>query len=271
MFPKVFTLGNFFLPTYGVLVALGFLAGNWIAMRQARRLKLNPELVSNLAVYCALAGLAGAKLFMFALDFQYYASDLRHLFSFDTFLSAGVFYGGLIGALLTAWLYVRAQHLPGWTVADALAPGAALGHAIGRLGCFAAGCCWGAHCDRPWAVTFLSGDAHAITGVPLGVPLHPTQLYESFGTFAVFGLLMWRARIAHAPGAILGWYLASYAAVRLVTETFREHQEALPFGGFLTWTQWISLVLLLAGLGLIRRRKTSETEPATGRDLGRRP
>lgn len=261
MWPRVFTIGDFFLPAYGVLVVTGFLAGLQVAVWEARRRGLNPELISNLAVYCALAGMAGAKLWMILVDFDSFASAPGRLFSMDTLLSAGVFHGGFLAALLAAWLYSRRMRLPGWQVADSLAPGVALGHAIGRLGCFAAGCCWGARCDRPWAVTFTNPDAHAITGVPLGVPLHPTQLYEAAGTFGVFLLLWWRSRRPHAPGVILAWYLVSYAAVRLVAESFREHLEAMPGGGPLTSTQWLALGLAAAGIGLIGWRKTSVTDP----------
>jgi phosphatidylglycerol---prolipoprotein diacylglyceryl transferase len=265
LWPRVFTVGDFFLPTYGLLVVAGFLAGLQITMRQARRLGLNPELVSNLAVYCALAGMAGAKLMMIALDLDTFLSSPSRLFSLDTLLSAGVFHGGFLAALLVAWFYARRQKLPWLTLADCLAPGVALGHAIGRLGCFAAGCCWGAHCDRPWAVTFTSSDAHAITGVPLGVALHPTQLYESAGTFVVFLLLLWRSSRTHRTGLILAWYLIFYSLVRLVTESFREHQEALPFGGPFTWTQWLAVGLAGAGLGLIGWSKTRASVPSAGK------
>src|SRR3990170_2457097 len=87
---------------------------------------------------------------------------------------------------------MRRNGLPGWLTADVFAPGLALGHAIGRLGCLAAGCCWGAVCHRPWAITFNKPDAHELTGVPLGIPLHPTQLYESLAELAIFGFLYQR-------------------------------------------------------------------------------
>ena len=162
MFPKIFTVGDFFLPTYGVLVALGFLAGLAVTLRLARRAGIDTEKISNLAVYCALAGLAGAKLMMFAFDFNYYSTHPERIFSLETLLSAGVYYGGFLAALGFAWFYVKREKLPWLPVADAFAPGVALGHTIGRLGCFAAGCCWGTECDRPWAVTFTSSDAHAL-------------------------------------------------------------------------------------------------------------
>jgi phosphatidylglycerol---prolipoprotein diacylglyceryl transferase len=252
VFPKIFTIGDFFLPTYGVLVALGFLAGLAVTLRLARQARLDTEKIGNLAVYCALAGLAGAKLLMFAFDANYYLANPGRILSLETLLSAGVYYGGFLTAVAFAWFYVRRQKLRWLPVADVFAPGLALGHAIGRLGCFAAGCCWGLECDRPWAVTFLSSDAHALTGVPLGVKLHPAQLYEAALTFLVFLAVYARARRPHSPGAILGLYLVLYSAARFLVEFVRAHEQAFPFNGPFSTTQWIALGLFLTGLWLLR-------------------
>jgi phosphatidylglycerol:prolipoprotein diacylglycerol transferase len=255
MFPKLISFGDFFLPTYGFFVALGFLAAMWLALKLARRESLNPELVGNLVVYCALAGLAGAKLLMFVMDFDYYAAHPGSLFSVSTLLSAGVYYGGFLGALAFAYLYIRKNGLPWLKTSDVFAPAVALGHAIGRIGCFAAGCCWGARCDRPWAVTFTDTDAAKITGVPLGIPLHPTQLYEALATLAI-AVFLYRASLKpHIPGRILGLYLVLYSTARLWLEFYREHDQALPFGGPLTYTQWIAAALILAGFALLAKSR----------------
>jgi len=163
VFPKLFTIGSFYLPTYGVLVALGFLAGLTVTVRLARRSGLNPELITNLAVYVALAGLAGAKLLMIAFD----RPTLREIFTLSSLQAAGVFQGGLILAIIVAFAYIRSQGLPLLQTMDAFAPGIALGHAIGRMGCLAAGCCWGRETTLPWAITFHNPDAYGLTGVPL--------------------------------------------------------------------------------------------------------
>jgi phosphatidylglycerol---prolipoprotein diacylglyceryl transferase len=262
MFPKLFSIGGFFLPTYGVLVAAGFLAGIWVTTRLAKRSGLNPEIVTNLAIYCALTGLAGAKLMMFLLNIDYYRANPRTMFSFDTLLSAGVFHGGFLAALVFAWFYVQRHQLPWLRTLDVLAPGAALGHAIGRLGCFAAGCCWGDRCDRPWAVTFTSPDAHEITGVPLGVALHPTQIYEALLTFTVAYALYRSFSTKRTPGWTFGLYLALYGPVRIVTEYFREHDQVPPFGGPLTWTQWIAGALTLVGIWLLMRSRAGAATAA---------
>src|SRR5580693_8802425 len=127
MFPKLITYGKFFIPTYGTLVALGFLLGLWITIRLARRAKLPIEPVTNLAIYCALAGLVGAKLFMILFDFREYWADPRSIFSVSTLQAAGVYQGGFLLALLTAILYMRHNHLPVLETCDVFSPGIALG------------------------------------------------------------------------------------------------------------------------------------------------
>lgn len=249
MLPKLISIGSFYLPTYGVLVALAFLAALWLVSRLARGAGLNSEAVVNLGVYCALAGIVGAKVLMIVLDPEFRAHPMEVL-SLSTLQSAGIFYGGLIAALVTAYFYMRKQGLPVLATADIFAPGVALGHAIGRLGCFAAGCCWGKPTHLPWAVTFTNPDARSV-GVPLGVPLHPTQLYESFSELVICGLLYSLARRRHKPGWVIGLYLLLYGIVRFAVEFLREHDESNPLGGPFSLEQWISVFLALFGVWLV--------------------
>ncbi len=268
MFPKLISFDSFYLPTYGLFVAGGFLLGLWVAQKLAARRALNVELVGNLAIYCALVGLAGAKLMMFLLNINYYLSSPGDLFSLDTLLSAGVYHGGFLAAFGFAWLYIRKQGLPWLKTADVLAPGVAAGHAVGRLGCFAAGCCWGDRCDRPWAVTFTNPDAHVITGVPLNIPLHPTQIYEAALT-ALVAIFLWRHSQTEKPaGRILGLYLVLYSAVRIFTEWFREHDQAPPLAG-LTWTQWIAAALIVAGFAILRQSRAATAGSTSASPRGR--
>lgn len=261
MFPKLFTIGSFSVPTYGVLVALGFLAGLTVTLRLGKRSKLPSEQLTNLAIYCALGGIAGAKLFMFLFDWQYYWQNPSEIFSLSTLQAAGVFHGGFLAALVVAIFYIRRQQLPAMQTMDCFAPGIALGHAIGRIGCFAAGCCWGRECDLPWAVRFHTDEA---APVPLNVPLHPAQLYESAANLIIFGLLYRQFHRTHRPGEIFGWYLVLYSTARFIVEFYRNHEQSLIAG--LSLTQWIALGLLALGSGLlIRLRQTGTLAAATGR------
>lgn len=251
MLPKLFTIGSFYLPTYGVLVAIGFLIGLTITVRLAKRNGLDGEKVTNLAVYCALAGLLGAKLLMILFDWRLFSSDPKEIFSLSTLQAAGVFQGGLVLAFVTAFFYMRHSRLPWLQTLDAFAPGVAIGHAIGRIGCFAAGCCWGNECTLPWAVTFHNPQAYALTGVPLEVPLHPSQLYEMCTEGALFAFLYWRFGKAHAPGRIMGLYLVLSSIARFLIEFTRFHEQGLHAG--LSLTQWISIGVALAGMLLLVR------------------
>jgi phosphatidylglycerol:prolipoprotein diacylglycerol transferase len=252
MFPKFISIGSFYIPTYGVLVALGFLAGLSVTLRLARRIGLSADKVTNLAVYCAIAGIFGAKLFMILFDFGDYLRNPGQIFTFETLQAAGVFHGGLIAALIFAAFYMQKQALPALRTMDAFAPGIAAGQAIGRLGCFAAGCCWGRQCDLPWGVHFRSNFA---APVPLDKALHPVQIYESIADLAIFLFLYRQFGRSEKPGQIIGLYLLLYSVARFVIEFFREHEQSL-LGPF-SLTQWIALGLLFLGIGILLRGRSS--------------
>jgi phosphatidylglycerol:prolipoprotein diacylglycerol transferase len=271
MFPQLIKIGNFFIPTYGVLVTAGFLLGLWVASKLATRSGLNSDSVLNLGISCALAGILGAKLLMLISEFGYYSQNPREIFSLATLQAGGVFQGGLILAVATAFVIVRRNKLPGLATADVLAPGVALGHAIGRLGCFSAGCCWGLECHLPWAVTFRNPVAHDLFGTPLNLPLHPTQLYEAGAEALIFGFLYWRFLRPHRTGTIIGLYLVLYSSVRFLIEFVRDHDRPNPFGGPLSSAQWIALATLAAGLWLLARKMALKAPPpaATARRAGK--
>jgi phosphatidylglycerol:prolipoprotein diacylglycerol transferase len=254
--------GSFFLPTYGLLVALGFLTGLWTAAQLAGRAGLNKEDVLNLGVYTAIAGLVGAKVSMLVMDFGYYVRNPLEIFSLSTLQAAGIFYGGLIFALVTAAWYMRRRKMPGLATADAFAPGIAIGHGIGRLGCFAAGCCWGAESHLPWAVTFTNPEAHRLVGVPLGIALQPTQLYEAVAEGLIFLFLYWRFQKEHRPGTIIGLYLVFYSTVRFLVEFVRAHDEKNPFIGPFVIEQWVALGLAVLGIWFLTRRAQQARRPA---------
>ncbi len=265
MFPQLFHIGNFFLPTYGLLVALGFLTGVWTAARLAGKAGLDRESVLNLGVYTAIGGLLGAKLFMIAMDLDYYLRNPSEIFSLSTLQAGGIFFGGLIFALITAFWYMRRKNLPGLATADAFAPGIAIGHAFGRVGCFSAGCCWGAESHLPWAVTFTNTEAHRLFGVPLGIPLQPTQLYEAFAEAIIFVILYRQFFRAHRPGAIIGLYLVLYPSVRFLVEFVRAHDDMNPHFGPFVLEQWLALGLVALGVWLMTRQvQQSPTAPRKG-------
>jgi len=264
VFPQLFQIGSFTLHTYGVLVAAAFLAGLLLASRLARQTGLDPDRVSSLGIYVALAAIVGAKIFLLLTDYSYYSRNPAQIFSLATFQAGGVFYGGLVAALATAAWLLRRWGLPALRTSDSFAPPLALGHAIGRLGCFSAGCCWGKAASLPWAVTFTNPAARDTVGVPLGTALHPTQLYEAGAELIVFALLWRQFRRPHRDGAILGLYLVLYSVFRFAVEFLRDPAgRQFPFGGPLSTTQWTAVALVVAGAWLLARRGTSKAAAAS--------
>ena len=182
MHPELFRIGSFALPSYGFMMAVAFLSGLWLLRRRAPSFGIEAETASDLGVWFLLSGLLGAKLLLVIVEWPSYVRSWSDFASLAR--AGGVFYGGLIGAVLATAFLLRRRRISFWTFADAAAPSVALGQAFGRVGCFLAGCCWGRECPLPWAVTFTSPVAHENVGVPLGIPLHPTQLYEVLGTLS---------------------------------------------------------------------------------------
>src|SRR5438270_161984 len=152
MYPRLFELGAITVYTYGVLLAAAYLLGLQLAMRRARQSGLDATRIMDLGIYIIISALVGAKLLLLITDYQTFKANPAELLNLAR--SAGVFYGGLILAVVVALLYIRKVGLPLWTTCDVFAPGIALGHVVGRFGCFFAGCCWGKPTTLPWAITF---------------------------------------------------------------------------------------------------------------------
>ena len=256
------SIGPFTLHTYGVLLAIAFLGGLWVASRQAKRAGLDANRITDMAVWVLIAGLLGAKVLLVAVDWSYYGRNPRDVLS--VFQSGGVFYGGLIAGILVAWWYARRYQLPGWATADVLAPGVMLGQAIGRLGCFSAGCCWGKPTQLPWAVTFTDVYAARAVGTPMDTPLHPTQLYESFAAFLIFLFLLWLAPRKRFHGEVTLVYVALYSAVRFALEFVRgDPDRGAWLRGTVSTSQIIAVVLLLGVAVLLPRlHRTQAIAPA---------
>ncbi|MDT7688260.1 MAG: phosphatidylglycerol---prolipoprotein diacylglyceryl transferase [Acidobacteriota bacterium] len=274
MYPELFHIGGFPVNTYGVLLALAFMAALFVASRLGGRDGLPRERVFDLGLWMLLGGLVGSKLLLMVAEPEY-GTNWRNLISIDFLRSGGVWYGGFIGGLLTGVLLIRRYRLSFWKVTDAFAPGVAIGQAVGRQGCFAAGCCWGRPTDAPWGVEFGEA-AHRITGVPVGIHLHPTQLYESAAAFIIFLFLYWLHRRKRFSGQVIATYAVLYGLTRFTIEFFRDDPRG-DIAGLTTLTglstsQLISLVVVVVGivfLVLRRRRSNSEGNEAQASDAAR--
>ena len=267
MYPEIFRIGSLPIHTYGVFLALAFLCAILITVRLAARDGLPREKIYDLCLWMLLCSLVGSKLLMLFTEPEYRDHPLQ-LLSLDFLRSGGVFYGGLIGAILSGYFLMRRYKLPWWKTADACAPGIALGNFFGRQGCFAAGCCWGKPTTLPWGVKFTEL-GHEITGVPLDVRLHPTQLYESFAMLIVFFFLLWLHKHRRFSGQVILLYALLYSIIRFAIEFLRDDPRGDLFGlttlTGLSTSQLISLVVGAAALVVLILRW--RREPAATKEI----
>ena len=239
MYPTLVRFGDFEVTTFGALVALGALTGLWIFHRELLRGGL-PATGVDAALLGVLGGLAGAKI-IWAIEFRHDAPFLSLLLSRGGLSWFGGFLGG-VGAGL--WSLHR-RRIPIMAALAAAAPALAIGHAIGRIGCFLVGDDYGTPTDLPWGVAFPKGLP------PTTVPVHPTQLYETVGLAAIaWVLIRWR-RARTADAVVFGRYLMLAGALRFAIEFVRVNA---PVAGPLTLAQIFSLAIIVIGLWFIRWR-----------------
>ena len=269
MLPELFEIGRFTVYTYGVLLAAAYLIGLKYATVRAKARGLDPARTLDLGIYVIISALIGAKLLLVVVEFDTFRRDPGELLTLAR--SGGVFYGGLILAVAVALWYMRRHRFPVWTTCDAFAPAIALGHAVGRLGCLAAGCCFGTPTTLPWGITFTDPRAAENVGTPLHEALHPTQLYESGAELAVLGLLLATERRGRPfPGRTFWLYLLLYGLTRFAIEFFRGDERGMVFGGLST-SQFISLLIIplsVVMLVVLSRRGTPAATSAR-RPVGR--
>jgi len=248
VYPELFSVGPVTVYTYGVLLAASYLLGLRLAMARAKKRGLDANRVLDLGIYIIIAALVGAKLLLLVVDFDQFRRDPAEIWNLAR--SGGVFYGGLILAVVVAFWYIAKHRLPFWTTCDVFAPGIALGHVTGRLGCLAAGCCFGKATDVPWAITFTNPLAQTNVGTPLGVPLHPTQLYEAGAELLILVFLLATERKGrYFPGRTFWSYMFLYALTRFVIEFYRGDPRGMVLG--MSTSQFISVVLAPLSIGML--------------------
>jgi phosphatidylglycerol:prolipoprotein diacylglycerol transferase len=261
MHPILFRLGDWPVYSYGVLLALAYLAGLQLAVVRARRAGLDGARVMDLGIYLIIAALVGAKLMLIAVDFDYFRQQPRELMSLVR--AGGVFYGGLIAAFFVGLWLIRKYKLPVWTTGDLIAPGIALGHIVGRFGCLLAGCCYGRPTDAAWAITFRDPIAAANVGTPLDVPLHPTQLYDAGAEAIILLILLVTERRGRPfPGRTFWLYMLLYAISRFVIEFFRGDERGSVMS--LSTSQFVSVVLVPTALFMLWRLRARHSARAAG-------
>jgi phosphatidylglycerol:prolipoprotein diacylglycerol transferase len=243
MYPILFRFGDFEVTTFGVLVALGALAGLWVFRRELLRSGLPAEGV-DAALIGVVGGLAGAKL-IWAIEFRQDAPFLSLLFS-----RGGLsWFGGFVGGVSAGLWALRRRQIPIVPALSAATPALALGHAIGRIGCFLVGDDYGRPTDLPWAVAFPKGLP------PTTVSVHPTQLYEAVGLALIAWFLIRSRRTGVSDPVVFGTYLVLAGALRFAIEFVRVNARIV---GPLTLAQLFSAALIVAGLSVIIRTRQSK-------------
>jgi len=263
MHPRLLTTPFFTLHTFGLLLAAAYLAAFFWLLRAGRREGLDVDALTSLGFWAIGGALIGAKALMIVRDFPEYAAVPSDLFSLSLLTSAGDFYGGFIGALIASAIFFRRQsQLPFWRTADLCGPAIALGQAIGRIGCLMAGDDYGRPTDVPWAVTFTDPDAASIGGAPLGIPLHPVQLYESIVCLILFAILVRLSRRKRFDGEVILAYTLLYAVARFILEFYRgDADRGFVFSGLLSTSQFIAIILAPMAITLWFVRRQNATHP----------
>ena len=229
------------------MIALAFLAGLWTASRRGERVNLSREDIGDVTLWLMVGAILGARV---AYVTTYWKDEFADQPLSEIFMiqhGGLVYYGGFIGATLAGMIAIRWKKMPLWKTADVLAPSIALGSVFGRIGCLLNGCCYGRACSLPWAIRFPAGDN---TGVPVGVPLHPTQIYDALLNLLLYFFLAWLFRRKKFDGQIFATYLLCYALTRSTVELFRGDYNAAHQHFGMTPAQLISVPIFFTGLAL---------------------
>jgi phosphatidylglycerol:prolipoprotein diacylglycerol transferase len=249
MHPILIDFGFFQLPSYGLLLATAVVVALWTLRLRADRAGMDGAHLVDFALWLVIWALLGAKLLLIVVELPRYLHDPASLFG--VVRAGGVFLGGFIAAVIAAIILLRRYNLQPLPSFDVVAPSLALGQAIGRIGCLMAGCCWGGHCNLPWAITYTNPIAAENLGTPLHVPLHPFPIYASFFNFGLYLLLAALYKRHPAPGRVFATYLVLYGIGRMLLEMTRgDAVRGFVFNGALSTSQLISLGLILTGIGL---------------------
>ena len=251
MYPVLVQLGTFELRSYGIIVALSFILGLWLSVKEANRNGLDPGLIQDFAFYALIGGIIGARIYF--VVFSNPAYFLQKPWEIVAVWHGGIsIIGALIGGLVTAIWYCRRKKLSFWRFADTLAPGVALGQAAGVFACLLNGDSYGKPTDLAWAITYTDPRAMA----PLNIPLHPVEIYEMVIYFLVF-LLVWQTRKKYkTDGFAFLTYIAGYGAARFSVEFFRGNPAIFAWNIPAAQVFGVTLILVsIAGFYILREAR----------------
>lgn len=252
MMPKLIQIGAFTIYTYGLMWVVGIWLAVWRALRRAPRYGISPEDALDIAFYSVLTGIVGGRVAFVLTNWAQYAPDPLSIFR--VWEGGMSYFGGFGLAIATAIYIIRRRRIPIWQLGDLAAPSLALGYGIARIGCFAAGCCYGTPTDLPWGVLFPGHD-HAV---------HPTQLYATGMNLLIFvGLAWWEPR-RQFQGQLFALFLVAHGLYRFLNEFFRAGATSALMVGIFTYGHLVAAVLMAIGIALywVLVRRHAHQQPA---------
>lgn len=258
MHPVLLEIGIIKVFTYGFLVASGFFVAIHLAVRQGKKEGMDPQKILDLSFYILVASILGARLLFLIVEYKYFLSNPMEALKF--WKGGLVYYGGLIGAALATVYFIKKNSMPLWKVADIAAPSLAIGQAIGRWGCYFAGCCYGLKSDVPWAITFT--DLRSLA--PLNIPLHPTQVYLSLNALFIFSVLIWVRKRKSFDGQLIWLYGILYSIGRFLIEFLRGDDRGFALEDALSTSQFIGIFALSLSIFMWVKLRNKNRLPIKG-------
>jgi len=249
MFPDLIKIGDFTIHTYGVLVALGLIAGYLVMVYFAKREDIDIKKAENIFIFSIIGGIIGARI-AYVIE---HPEQMKSFIDYFAVWKGGIdWFGGFLGGLFTGLFFIHKYKIPIWKAGDIAAISIIIGHAFGRLGCTAAGCCYGKVVpeDSIFKYIAIKFPQHPDTAAPSGIPLYPTQPAEAIGNFFIFVILFFMYRYKKFDGQIFSFYLILYGIERFLLEFWRGVTPPIPYIG-ITWNQVVSIGMVLFGIFLI--------------------
>jgi phosphatidylglycerol:prolipoprotein diacylglycerol transferase len=263
MYPELFRVGPLVVNSYGLMLALAFIVGIFLALKKAEKRGIDNNTIINLAFVVMVSAIVGSRLFYVLFHLEEFKG--RWLYTFlpiqpDGSIGLGglIFLGGFLGAILSGAIYIQKKGLSFWKVVDSVAPSLALGLFFGRIGCFLNGCCFGKTCSLPWAVTFPPNSAAGYQMA--GVAIHPTQLYSSAYGLLIFIILMLLDRKKHYDGFLFAIFLMLYGVSRFTVDFFRFYESQMFLIDGIGFNQILSFLLVVSGIILLLMKKTGDVK-----------
>ncbi|MBW1910351.1 MAG: prolipoprotein diacylglyceryl transferase [Deltaproteobacteria bacterium] len=242
MFPDLFSIGPLIIHTYGLFMAAGFFVGIIVTLKIGKLEGISPQQIMDMGFIIILSAIVGSRLLYVLLNITYYSHEPVEIFKM--WRGGLVFSGGIIGVIMAMFRYSERRNLSLWKIGDLWAPAAAVGQAIGRIGCFMAGCCYGKPTDLKWGVVFTYPNSLA----PINISLHPTQIYSSILGFIIFFILLIIRSKKKFEGQVFLWFLILHSTARLAIERFRGDDRGMLLNSNMSITQFVTIFILIASV-----------------------